>query len=181
MDEIASSTPIYGGIHYDRLEGAGLQWPCTDRSHPGTPFLHKDKFSRGLGKFHAVEYIPPNEMTSETYPMVLSTGRVLEHWHTGTMSRRAANLRNLYPEGLAEINPADASRLGIREDEMVSIMSKRGKIEAKAHISEKSPPGIIFMSFHWHEAPANILTNPALDPVAKIPEYKVCAAAIKPV
>lgn len=179
MDEIASLTPIYGGIHYDRLDGTGLQWPCFDRSHPGTPFLHKDKFSRGRGKFHVVEYIPPSELTSEAYPMVLSTGRVLEHWHTGTMSRKAATLRKLYPNGLAEINPADASRLGIWEDEMVSIMSKRGKIEARAHITEKSPPGLIFMSFHWHEAPANILTNPAVDPVAKIPEYKVCA--IKPV
>lgn len=179
MDEIASLTPIYGGIHYDRLDGTGLQWPCLDRSHPGTPFLHKDKFSRGRGKFHAVEYAPPNELTSKAYPMVLSTGRVLEHWHTGTMSRRANALRELYPTGLAEINPVDASRLGIWEDEMVSIMSERGKIEAGAHITEKSSPGLIFMSFHWNEAPANILTNPAVDPVAKIPEYKVCA--IKPV
>ena len=175
MDEIASLTPIYGGIHYDRLDGTGLQWPCLDRSHPGTPFLHKDKFSRGPGKFHAVEYIPPDEVTSEAYPMVLTTGRVLEHWHTGTMSRRAANLRQLYPVGLAEINPADAARLGIWEDEMISIMSVRGKIEATAHITEKSPPGLIYMSFHWNEAPANILTNPATDPVAKIPEFKVCA------
>lgn len=179
MDEIASLTPIYGGIHYDRLEGAGLQWPCPDRSHPGTPFLHKDKFNRGLGKFHPIEYIPPNELTSEAYPMVLTTGRVLEHWHTATMSRRAAALRRLYPMGLAEINPVDASRLGIWEDEMVTIISERGKIETNAHISEKSPPGLIFMSFHWREAPANILTNPVIDPVAKIPEYKVCA--VKPV
>lgn len=179
MDEIASLTPIYGGIYYDRLDGTGLQWPCLDRNHPGTPFLHKDKFTRGRGKFHAVEYVPPNELTSEVYPMVLTTGRVLEHWHTGTMSRKTTTLRELYPNGLAEINPADASRLGIWEDEMVSIMSERGKIEARAHITDKSPPGLIFMSFHWKEAPANILTNPAIDPVAKIPEYKVCA--VKPV
>ena len=179
MDEIASLTPIYGGIHYDRLDGTGLQWPCLDRNHPGTPFLHKDKFSRGRGKFHTIEYVPPNELTSEAYPMVLSTGRVLEHWHTGTMSRKSPALRKLYPNGLAEINPTDASRLGIWEDDLVTIMSERGKIEARAHITEKSPPGLIFMSFHWHEAPANILTNPALDPVAKIPEYKVCA--VKPV
>ncbi|MFC1957622.1 formate dehydrogenase subunit alpha [Chloroflexota bacterium] len=179
MDEIASLTPIYGGIHYDRLDGTGLQWPCLDRNHPGTPFLHKDKFTRGRGKFHAVEYVPPNELTSEAYPMVLTTGRVLEHWHTGTMSRKTSTLQELYPEGLAEINPADASRLGIWEGEMVSIMSGRGKIEAGAHITDKSPSGLIFMSFHWKEAPANILTNPAIDPVAKIPEYKVCA--VKPV
>lgn len=179
MDEIASLTPSYGGIHYDRLDGTGLQWPCLDRSHPGTPFLHKDKFARGQGRFHAVEYIPPNELVSEAYPMMLTTGRVLEHWHTGTMSRKTTTLQELYPNGLAEINPADASRLDIWENEMVSIMSERGKIEARAHITDKSPPGLIFMSFHWKEAPANMLTNPAIDPVAKIPEYKVCA--VKPV
>jgi predicted molibdopterin-dependent oxidoreductase YjgC len=175
MDDIANLTPIYGGIHYDRLDNTGLQWPCLDREHPGTPFLHKGKFSHGLGKFHAIEYLPPNEVTSKDYPMVLSTGRVLEHWHTGTMSRRSANLRNLYPEALIEINPIDASRLGIWEDDLVTVMSERGKLEGKSHITEKSPPGMIFVAFHWHEAPANILTNPAVDPVAKIPEYKVCA------
>ena len=179
MDEVALLTPIYGGVHYDRLEGAGLQWPCTDRSHPGTRFLYKDTFSRGLGKFHPVEYISPSESTSEAYPMVLTTGRVLEHWHTGTMSRRSPALRKLYPMALAEINPADAEKLGIWEDEMVTIASQRGKIEANSHITEKSPSGLIFLSFHWQEAPANILTNPAFDPVAKIPEYKVCA--VKPV
>ncbi len=175
MDDIANLTPIYGGIHYDRLDNTGLQWPCLNREHPGTPFLHKGKFSRGLGKFHAIEYLPPNEVTSDDYPMVLSTGRVLEHWHTGTMSRRSANLRNLYPEALIEINPIDAARLGIWEDDIVTIMSERGKVEGKSHITEKSPPGMIFVAFHWHETPANILTNPAVDPVAKIPEYKVCA------
>jgi formate dehydrogenase alpha subunit len=175
MDEMASLAPIYGGVHFDRLEGAGLQWPCPDRSHPGTPFLHKDKFSRGLGKFHAVEYRPPNETTSSAYPLVLTTGRVLEHWHTGTMSRKVDALNELYPEGLAEINPEDAARLGVWDEEMVAITSERGKIEAKVHISEKSPPGVIYMSFHWNEAPVNIVTNPAFDPVAKIPEFKVCA------
>jgi len=179
MDEIATLTPIYGGVHYNRLDGTGLQWPCLDNNHPGTPFLHKDKFSRGLGKFYALEYIPPNESISKEFPMVLTTGRVLEHWHTGTMSRRAAPLLELYPKGLAEIHPQDAERLGVWEGEMITITSDRGKIEAKAHITEKSAPGLVFMSFHWHEAPANILTNPAVDPVAKIPEYKVCA--VKPV
>lgn len=180
MDEIASLTPIYGGVHYDRLEGAGLQWPCPDRSHPGTPFLHKDRFSRGLGKFHAVEYLPPKEMPSEAYPLVLTTGRVLEHWHTGVMSRRVQALEKLYPAGLVEINPEDATRLGIGEGETVAVMSQRGRIEATAHITEKSPPGVIYLSFHWREAPANVLTNPVFDPVAKIPEYKVCAVKSVP-
>jgi formate dehydrogenase alpha subunit len=179
MDEVASLTPIYGGVHYDRFDSAGLQWPCPDRSHPGTPFLHKDRFSRGLGRFHPVEYRPPNELASKAYPMVLTTGRVLEHWHTGTMSRRVNALNELYPRGLAEINPEDANRMGILEGDAVAIASERGKIEAEVHISEKTPPGLIYLSFHWREAPANILTNPATDPVAKIPEYKVCA--VKPV
>ncbi len=179
MDEIASLTPVYGGIHYNRLEGPGLQWPCRDWNDAGTPYLHKDSFSRGLGKFYAVEYTTSKELTSEEYPIVLTTGRVLEHWHTATMSRRVGPLRKLYPMGLAEIHPEDAKRLGIWEGEMVSITSERGKIEATAHITEKSAPGVIFMAFHWSEAPANILTNPASDPVAKIPEYKVCA--VKPV
>jgi formate dehydrogenase alpha subunit len=179
MDEIATLTPIYGGIHYSRLDGDGLQWPCTDWHDPGTPFLHKESFKRGLGKFQPAEYHPSAELASEKYPIILTTGRVLEHWHTATMSRRAGPLLKLYPMGLAEINPRDAERLGIWEEEMVTITSERGRIEATAHITEKSPPGLIFMSFHWQEAPANILTNPVYDPVAKIPEYKVCA--VRPV
>ncbi len=175
MEEAASLTPIYGGIHFDRLDNGGLQWPCPDTSHPGTSFLYQDGFARGRGKFHAADYFPPAESISKKYPLVLTTGRVLEHWHTGTMSRRANVLNELYPNGVVEMSPIDAARLGFIEGDLVVVTSKRGRVEAPLHITEKSPPGVIFMSFHWREAAANILTNDALDPLAKIPEYKVSA------
>ena len=175
MEEIASLTPIYGGVHFDRLDHDGLQWPCPDVSHPGTSFLYQDGFARGKGKFHAIEYIAPAESTSKGFPLVLTTGRLLEHWHTGTMSRRANVLSELYPSGVVEMNPGDATRLGFNEGDLAVVSSKRGQVEAPVHITEKSPPGVIFMPFHWREAAANILTNDALDPLAKIPEYKVSA------
>jgi formate dehydrogenase alpha subunit len=175
MEEIASLTPIYGGVHCDRLDHCGLQWPCPDTSHPGTIFLYQDGFARGRGKFHAVDYIPPAESTSKGYPLVLTTGRILEHWHTGTMSRRANVLSELRPSGVVEIHPSDAAKLKLIEGDVVVVASKRGRVEVPVHITEKSPPGVVFMSFHWREAAANILTNDALDPLAKIPEYKVSA------
>jgi len=175
MGEIASLTPIYGGIHFDRLDNGGLQWPCPDASHPGTSFLYQDGFARGRGKFHAVDYIPPAESTSKKYPLVLTTGRVLEHWHTGTMSRRSNVLNELYPNGVVEMNPVNAARLGFVEGDLLVVTSRRGRVEAPVRITEKSPPGVVFMPFHWREAAANILTNDALDPLAKIPEYKVSA------
>ena len=175
MEEIASLTPIYGGIHFDRLDNGGLQWPCPDASHPGTSFLYQDGFARGRGKFHAVDYLPPAESISKKYPLILTTGRVLEHWHTGTMSRRSNVLNELYPNGVVEMSPGDAARLGFVEGDLIAVTSKRGRVEVPVHITEKSPPGVVFMPFHWREAAANILTNDALDPLAKIPEYKVSA------
>jgi len=175
MDEIASLTPIYGGITHDRLDGYGLQWPCSDRSHPGTPILHTDEFTRGLGKFHAVEYRPAAEAVSSGFPLMLTTGRILEHWHTGSMSRRSRVLDALEPGGFIDIHPEDARKMGVEKGDLLSISSARGGIEAPVNISAKTTPGLAFMAFHWKEAPVNILTNPALDPVAKIPEFKVSA------
>jgi len=174
-EEIASLTPIYGGVHFDRLDHGGLQWPCPDASHPGTSFLYHDGFARGRGKFHAVDYIPPAEAISKGYPLILTTGRVLEHWHTGTMSRRSRVLSELNPSGVVEMHPSDAAKLGLVEHDVIVVASKRGKLEAPLHITEDSPPGLVFMPFHWREAAANILTSDALDPLAKIPEYKVSA------
>jgi formate dehydrogenase alpha subunit len=174
-EEIASLTPIYGGVLFDRLNHGGLQWPCPDASHPGTSFLYQDGFARGRGKFHALDYIPPAESISKGFPLVLTTGRVLEHWHTGTMSRRSRVLSELNPNGVVEMSPSDAVKLGLIEGDSIVVASKRGKVEAPLHITEELPPGVVFMPFHWHEAAANILTNDALDPVAKIPEYKVSA------
>ena len=179
QDEIASLTPIYGGITYDRLDEGALQWPCPDRDHPGTPYLHKGRFSRGLGKFHAVEFIPPKELPDEAYPFVLSTGRILQHFHTGSMSRRSAVLDELVSVGVVEIHPTDAERLGAVEGDRLRISSRRGRIEIDARVSERVAPGTVFLAFHYREAPANRLTIAALDPVAKIPEFKVCAVNIE--
>jgi len=180
MDEIAQLTPIYGGMSHDRLEGDGLQWPCPDKDHPGTQFLHKGKFSRGLGKFHAIEFRPPFEMPDEEYPLLLTTGRMLYHFHTGTLSRRSAGLDELHPEGKVEISPEDAAKLDIEDGDLVEVTSRRGKVVAKALVTDKSPTGTVFMTFHFREAAANLLTVSALDPVAKIPEYKVCAVKVEP-
>ena len=178
-EEVRTVTPSYAGITYERLEKEGLQWPCPTVSHAGTKFLHKDKFSRGLGLFTALEHIPPNELPDQEYPFLLSTGRVLYHYHTGTMTTRARGPVERCPESLVEIHPEDAERLGIADGQKVKVTSRRGKVEAKAHITEKSAPGSIFMNFHFNEAPVNFLTNPALDPIGKIPEYKVCAVKLE--
>jgi formate dehydrogenase major subunit len=180
FDEMAKVTPSYTGITYERLDKeGGLQWPCPAGDHPGTKFLHKEKFSRGLGLFTAIEFIPPNELPDKEYPFVLSTGRVLYHYHTGTMTLRSKGPIERYPESLAEINPADAEKLGIADGQIVKVSSRRGTVEVKALLTHKSAPGIIFMNFHFAEAPVNVLTNPAMDPTGKIPEYKVCAVKLE--
>ena len=180
QDEIASLTPIYGGITYDRLVTQSLQWPCPDADHPGTPYLHKGRFTRGLGKFHPVEFIPARELPDHDYPFLLSTGRILEHFHTGTMSRRSNVLDELVSVGSIELNPADADRLFITEGQMVRVASRRGQIEIAARITDRVAPTTLFLAFHYREAPANRLTIAALDPIAKIPEFKVCAVTIQP-
>jgi formate dehydrogenase alpha subunit len=179
MEEIGQVTPSYGGIHYDRIEEDGLHWPCPNREHPGTPYLHKDGFSRGLGLFHAVEYLPPGELPDEEYPYMLTTGRMYVHYHTGTMSRRSPSLHKEVEEGYVEINPQQAKELKISQGERIKICSRRGEIEIKADLTERVERDTIFIPFHFAESAANVLTNPALDPIAKIPEYKVCAVRIE--
>ncbi|MCK4274941.1 MAG: formate dehydrogenase subunit alpha, partial [Phycisphaerae bacterium] len=180
QDEIAALTPSYGGITHKRLEGgSSLQWPCPDADHPGTPYLHKGRFARGLGKFHAVEFIPPAELPDNDYPFLLSTGRILEHFHTGTMSRRSGVLDELVPAGVIEIHPDDAERVGIKDAQSVRVTSRRGQIEIATRLTDCVAPGSVFLAFHYREAPANRLTIAALDPVAKIPEFKVCAVRIE--
>jgi len=179
MEEIASLTPSYGGISYQRLEDGGLHWPCPTQDHPGTYILHRQQFTRGKGRFIPLEYKPPMELPDEEYPLVLTTGRSLYHFHTGTMTRKVKGLNILKGEGPVEINPQDASALGIGDGDMVKVISRRGEVVARAGVTEISPPGVVFMTFHFAESPANRLTNPALDPVAKIPEFKVCAVRIE--
>ena len=179
FEELAQVTPIYKGMSVDRLVGEGLQWPCPDGAHPGTPILHVGKFARGLGKFNPVEALDPAEQPDEDYPLILSTGRILYHYHSGTMTRRSGPLAWVEPRGFVEINPQDAEEAGILDERAVVIESRRGQVRTKARVSDNVPPGTIFLAFHWREAPANMLTQDfALDPVAKIPEYKVCAVRI---
>jgi len=180
MDEIASVTPSYGGISYRRLEeDGGLSWPCPTQEHPGTPILHTQWFTRGKGRFIPLEYKPPKELPDDDYPLVLTTERSLFHFHTGTMTRKVVGLNIFLGEGMVEINPEDASALGITDGEMVNVISRRGEVVARARVTEVSPVGVVSMNFHFAESPANVLTNPALDPVSKIPELKVCAVRIE--
>jgi formate dehydrogenase alpha subunit len=179
MEEIRNLTPSYGGISYRRLEYSGLQWPCPIDDHPGTPILHTNNFVRGKGRFIPLKYIPPGETADENYPLILTTGRSLYHFHTGTMTRKVAGLNIIEPEGVVEISPRDASRLGIAQGDKVKIRSRRGEVITKAKVSEALPPGVVFMTFHFAESAANILTNPKLDSVSKIPELKVSAVRVE--
>lgn len=180
MEEIAILTPIYGGVYYDRLEDNwGLFWPCPQREHPGTPFLHKGSFARGKGHFECIDYRPPAELPDSEYPFYLTTGRMYQHWHTGSMSMRIVTLAREMPEGIIEINPADTKGLGVENSEIVRVVSRRGAVKVKVHITDDVPKKTLFMPFHFKKSPANILTNTALDPRAKIPEFKVCAVRIE--
>jgi predicted molibdopterin-dependent oxidoreductase YjgC len=181
MAEIAALTPSYAGVSHERLErGERLQWPVKDAKHSGTPILHVGQFARGLGKFMPVEHIPPVEMPDDEYPFLLSTGRVLYHWHGGEMTRRARGLLAVYDRALVEVNPDDAARIGLNGRKRVRIISRRGQIEAAAWVTDRVPPGMVFANFHFPgDQNANVLTIAALDPVAKIPEYKVCAVKIE--
>ncbi len=180
MNEISSLTPIYGGINYARLETDELHWPCPDKSHPGTKILHQNKFSRGLGKFHRLEYKPPAEQTDEEYPLILTTGRILYHYHTGTMTRKVDGLNQIVPTGYAELNPREGKIYGLKDGTLANISSRRGSISTKIYLTERVAPGVVFIPFHFAETAANILTNDALDPEAKMPELKVCAVRLEP-
>jgi len=179
MDEVARVAPIYGGISHARLQTEDLRWPCRDAGDPGTRILHIGRFSCGRGRFHAVEHRPPAEEPDDEYPLVLTTGRQLFHWHTGTMTRRSGTLVNQVNEAYVEVNPADAAALGVGDTETVRVTSRRGSIELKARVTARIMPGIVFIPFHYVEAAANRLTINAVDPVAKIPEFKACAVRVE--
>lgn len=180
MDEIASLTGSYAGISYDRLEEHGIQWPCPNKEHPGTPFLHGGKFSRGLGKFNPVEFVPPAEMPDAEYPLILITGRRLYHYHTGTMTRKGV-LGDYLSSDTVDINYVDAKKLGIASGDQVRLTTRRGQMVIKARVTDMVPEGSVFTSFHFAETPANQLTNSKMDPISKIPEYKVCAVKVEKV
>ncbi len=182
MEEIALLTPIYGGIYHDRLRDSwGLQWPCTSRDHEGTPYLHKYSFARGRGRFVPADHVPPQESTDSRFPFILMTGRIYHHYHTGAMTRASAMLSREVPEALMEINPADCRALGLRSGQMVRVKSRRGEMQVRLRATDRVSEGMLYVPFHFVEAPVNRLTNPAADPVAKCPEYKVCAVSIEKV
>jgi formate dehydrogenase major subunit/formate dehydrogenase alpha subunit len=178
MDEIRSLTPSYAGITYERIEQEGIHWPCPNEEHPGTPILHKDLFTRGKGQFHAIEHQPPAEEADDQYPMYLTTGRVLYQYHTGTMSMKSDGLNERVPECFVEISTEDAGKYDLGDGVLVDVTSRRGKIRARIKVSSKAVSGTVFIPFHFAGAAANKLTNAALDPVSKIPEYKVCAVKL---
>ncbi|NOZ50705.1 MAG: molybdopterin-dependent oxidoreductase [Chloroflexi bacterium] len=179
-EEINALTPIYAGVTWERLEaGEALHWPVPSPDHPGTPILHTRQFSRGKGLFVGMDHVPPAELPDEEYPLMLTTGRVIYHWHGGEMTHRARGLEAMYPEALVEIHPKDARKAHISDGDLMKVASRRGEILAKAQITDRVEPGLIFTTFHFAESAANFLTNPALDPQAKIPEYKVCAVKVE--
>ncbi len=179
FEEIRRVTPSYAGMTYQRLEMEGLQWPCPTTDHPGTAYLHKGQFTRGKGLFFAIDHQDPAEMPDTEYPLYLTTGRLLYQYHTGTMSRKAVGLNEKAPECRIEISSADAHTYNIADGEPVKVTTRRGSITARAEVSPKAVAGTIFIPFHFAEAAANTLTIAALDPVCKIPEFKVCAVRIE--
>ena len=179
FEEIASVTPSYGGLSYERIEEEGIQWPCPTQDHPGTRFLHKDKFARGKGQFQAIDYVPSVELPDEEYPLVLTTGRILYQYHTRTMTDKTEGLTNIAPESFIEMNPALAKELKVEDGEMVRVSSRRGEILTRAKVTDTISNNVVFIPFHYAEGAANVLTNAeALDAKAKIPEFKVCAVKV---
>ncbi|QII10341.1 NAD-dependent formate dehydrogenase alpha subunit / selenocysteine-containing [Candidatus Kuenenia stuttgartiensis] len=179
MDEIAKLTPDMAGINYKRLEGDGLVWPVWDMNHPGTPILHKDTFKRGRGMFNDLMYTPSEELPDEEYPLLLTTGRRLYQYNNGSMSLRNPEICAINSEEFMEIHPADAAKLDIKSGEKVKVSSRRGSLEVKTELTEKSRLGSVFLSFHYPETPTNVLTGPGEDMLALTPEYKVCAVKVE--
>ena len=179
MAEIAACLPAYGGIRYERLGEEGLQWPCPTPEHPGTPILHREKFTRGLGRFSAVEFRPAAELPDETYPFIFTTGRSLYHYHGGSMTRRSRPLNEHRPSAYAEVDPETGAALGLTDGDLIRVTSRRGALTVPVRLVPGTGHKVIFMPFHFREAAANLLTNTALDPVARIPELKVCAVRVE--
>lgn len=179
-NEIAELAKQFMGIRYHRIEEDGLQWPCPNAEHPGTCFLHKDgEFTCGLGNFTPVDWTPPAEVPDADYPLVLSTGRRLAHYHTRTQTGRCEGLNDILGEETADISPEDAMSLDIVHGETIKVISRRGEVNVKANVSSRIPQGMVWMAFHFREACANWLTNPAFDPVTLTAEYKACAVRIE--
>ncbi len=180
LREFGRLWPHLAGITYRRLEEGGIQWPCPSEGHPGTQFLYKDGFPKGKILFAPVGFCPPAEVTDDEYPFILTTGRNLFQYHSGTMTRRVTSIESHAGEPYVEISVPDGQRLGIRNGDRVRVSSRRGRITIKARITRRVPEGTVFIPMHYREAAANVITNDALDPQVKIPEFKVCAVRVEP-
>jgi formate dehydrogenase major subunit/formate dehydrogenase alpha subunit len=179
MDEINETTPLYGGITHERIQEVGIQWPCPDKDHPGTPILHVGEFKRGKGLFTVNDFERIGDQRSEEFPFLLTTGRVTHQYHTGTMTRKVWTLDREYPHGFVEVHPKDAEELGIKMHQSVRITSARGSITAPAMITDRINEKTVFVPFHFAESPANRLTGQNLDPIINIPALKVSAVRIE--
>jgi formate dehydrogenase (NADP+) alpha subunit len=179
--EISNLAPIYGGMLYHCLEEDSRQWPCYHEKHEGTPILHQEQFATetGKAKFIPLTYQPPAETADDEYPLVLTTGRRIFHYHTSTMTGATKGLKELYDQDKVEISPKDAEKLDLAADDTVWVISRRGKIKAQIEITERSPEGLIFMAFHSSITKTNLITSPACDPVTKTPQFKYCAVRIE--
>jgi formate dehydrogenase major subunit len=177
QEEVRQLTPSYGGISWEHVGTQGLQWPCPTLEHPGTPYLHKGSFARGKALMKGIPFKEPAELPDQEYPLILTTGRVLQQFHTGTMTRKTVGLNNLAGP-MIMISVQDAETVGIKNGETIKVASRRGEIQAPAFVTKRIGKGTVYIPFHYQEAAANILTNPVVDPIAKIPEYKACAVRI---
>ncbi len=176
FEEVRALTPSYGGMTYGRVDACGLQWPCPSVDHPGTAFLHEETFPRGRGRLKGVEHEEPAELITDDYPLLLTTGRMLYQYNIST--RQSPTLESLAPSEQTEINPADAQAIGVQDGDAMRVTSRRGSVVTNAKVTERVPPGILFMTFHYWETAVNELTNSAFDPISKTAEFKVCAVRI---
>jgi len=184
FDEMRGAMPSIAGISWERLERDGaVTYPCKDPTDPGQPVIFTERFPTPDGRAHChpVEYADPGELPDAEFPFVMCTGRQLYHWHTGTMTRRSEKLHQEVPEAYVEMHPDDTVRIGLDGAKRVRVASRRGEIELGVRVTKRIKPGVVFIPFHFAEAAANALTHAALDPTAKIPEYKVCAVKVEPV
>jgi formate dehydrogenase major subunit len=172
MDEIASVTPSYAGINYQRIEQEGIQWPVPHVDHPGTPFLHGERFPSGLGRLIPVEHESLNEKPDLKYPFILNTGRSLYQYHTTSMTRKSSPLNAFDPDPYLEINPIDVAVLKLKDGDIVKVSSRRGELQVRIRETQLVGKGELFLPFHFPEAPVNRLTSDFLDPLARIPGYK---------
>ena len=179
-EEMRSLSTGYAGITWERIEGEGIQWPAPTLDHPGTEFLHEGgEFTRGKGLFVPARWRPPAEQPDDEYPLVLTTGRRLWHYHSGTQTRNSAGFEELFGEELVEISPQDAADLGVADGDYVWVVSRRGRVRMRAWVTNRSPRGVVWSCFHFEEANINLVTNDALDPVTETAEYKACAVRIE--